>query len=115
MERTVPPSDELERRVRAAAGYAKLSLEAFAEATGISKSNLYRVFDGKRHLKRMEIREMAAFANLPIEFFTADLTLLKADSGASQIVQAMKGADRDARDRRAEPPEAPGATESPSP
>lgn len=114
MEQSVPPSDEIERRVRAAAGYSKLSLEAFADATGISKSNIYRVFDGKRHFKRMELREMAAYANLPIEFFTADFSLLTVDSGASQIERAMTAAGRDARDRHGESLEGPEATENPS-
>lgn len=91
-----------------------MSLEEFAEATGVSKSNIYRVFTGKRHLKRMELREMATVAGLPPEFFTADFQLLAAADGARRIVQAMDDAGQDAHGRQAESPEEPGATETPS-
>lgn len=97
VDRTIPPSEELERRIRAAAGYSLLSLEAFTEAVGIGHSTLYRVFNGERHLKRMEAREMAQVAQLPIEFFWADFGLLGDRTRAA--ISATRGVTREAQAR----------------
>lgn len=71
----IPPSDELSRRIRAAAAYGDFkSVDAFAAEIGLGRSTLFRIFRGERGLKEMEARQMAAVAGLPLDWFEMDLS-----------------------------------------
>lgn len=79
----LPAGDELARRVRAAAGYADMSLTEFRKATEISHGTFWRIIGGTHGLKDSEVREMARIADLPEEFFTEDFALLRRQDGAA--------------------------------
>lgn len=66
------PQEELRRRVRAARGYADLSIDQLAEAVGIGRNTIIRIDNGEREVKQMELRQIAAVCGLPYEFFTVD-------------------------------------------
>ena len=82
----VPNTPELRRRIQALRAYVGLSLDDFAKRIGVGRQTLVRIENGEREaVKRMELREMANAALIPIDFFTVDFDRLP------EIAQAAAG------------------------
>lgn len=105
---TIPPSDELTRRIRAAAAYGGFkSVEAFAAEVGMGRTTLYRVFREERGLKEMEARQMLAVAGLPLNFFEADFSSM---GKPPMPPSGGAGSRRESRERSSRPRLSPGSS-----
>ena len=69
---------ETQRRIRAARAYSGMTLDELAEKVGIGRMTLYRMENGQRDVKRMELREIAEACEVPFEFFTSGWSTLGA-------------------------------------
>lgn len=78
---------ETQRRIRAARAYSGMTLDELAERVGIGRMTLYRMENGQRDVKRMELREIAEACDLPAEFFTGDWTDLGNDAGRLDAIE----------------------------
>lgn len=108
--RTIPASDELSRRIRAASAYGGFkSVDKFAAEIGLGRSTLFRIFRGERGLKEMEARQMAIVAGLPLDWFEADFSRLE------KPLLPSEAAGRESGDLSKLPRQRPKPLGSPSP
>lgn len=93
---------ETQRRIRAARAYSGMTLNELADAVGMGRMTLYRMENGQRDVKRMELREIAEACDVPYEFFAADWATLGDDAGQldrieqklDRIIQTADAFDR---------------------
>lgn len=74
------PTGEFTKRLRAARGYAGLSIEALGDAIGFSHVTMRKIETTERPTKKRELKEIAEVCGLPLAFFTADWSVLETES-----------------------------------
>jgi putative transcriptional regulator len=83
--------DELARRVRAARSYAGLTQEDMASRLGISIVTYKRLEQGHRSVTLEETKRISEITQMPLSFFSADLSQMSDPAVAQQQLADVQG------------------------